>query len=56
MSVRTVIALNRRLDSAFQEMEIAWVIYQAKRTPETLRRYVRTLRRCRLLDELLKNS
>jgi hypothetical protein len=48
--------LNRRLDAAFVEMEIAWGIYKAQRTPENFRRYLGALRRCRMLDELLKHS
>ena len=53
---RNLIALNRRLDAVFEEMEISWAIYQVdKSNPAKLRRYVRALRRAATLHELLKS-
>ena len=48
--------LNRRLDAAFEEMEMAWAIYQQDRRDDAkLNRYVRALRRSNKLWNLIKD-
>ena len=56
MSTKILITLNRRLDSAFQEMETAWKIYKADRADrEAYHRYLRTLKRADTLHQLTKS-
>ena len=55
MNPSILMVLNRRLDAAFQDMEIAWAVYQQDRRDDAkLNRYVRTLRRSNKLWSLIK--
>jgi hypothetical protein len=53
---RILTTLNRRLDVVYQEMEIAWAIYQQdRRNDGKLCRYIASLRRANRLWTTIKS-
>ena len=55
MNHRFLIVLGRRLNAAFEEMEIAWADYKDARGDDSkLRRYTAALRRANRLHQSIK--